>query len=791
MTDYSFDAVAGQTLAFDVDADALNIAYGADQVSLDDSSGNLVVTVANIGTVTLTGVTIGQLVGSAAAGDDINISVASGTLLVGDNTSDDATDTLPNVIAGGTGNDLLYGMGGGDTLTSNNGDDVIFGGSGLTDTTDGGDTINTGTGSTTAYGNAGDDTFNLGIIATGETQNLNLGLGNDTVNTAAIVGDAVITGNAGDDTINVSTATATSNLTIYGGNGVTDSTDGADIITTGLGNSTVYANAGADTVTFSAAGANTTHFVNAGLGNDTVDGDTADFAGTATIAGGYGDDDIDVDSTAVTSLTVYGGNGLTDANTLEGADNIEVIDGGALATAAIYGNGGNDTIVFTGAGDDAGAATINGGLGDDTVTVTLTNTDTATIALGAGDDTVNLVTAAVDDGSFTLTGFDTSDTVSINFNGSAAADATFARGSSNVVLDDAGNEGAVIFDGFTGDFAAGDVTFTGGGQLVTNTSASAVAATLAGSDAGADQLVSGDTSDTFSFTDATSDLGTADVVTGGAGTDTIAFSEADTGIADVDFTNVTGVEAVTLADGANTFAIGAQVDEAGVITIDGSASSGILTLSDSAGHDNNLVVIDGGADANIDLEQATGDLSITGGAGADDIVAGAGNDTLLGGEGAETNITGGAGTDSIDGGAGADTITGGTDADTLTGGTGADDFNFAAGDNDATVAGVDVITDFDANSDTIGTGFVATEAQDLTGNDYDTGNATLIAAIADAVATDTAFDGTGEDAFIFTYGGKTYLTQDLDADGAFAQANDIVIDITGYTGTFDTADVIV
>ncbi|WP_374319622.1 Ig-like domain-containing protein [Aquabacterium sp.] len=59
---------------------------------------------------------------------------------------------------------------------------------------------------------------------------------------------------------------------------------------------------------------------------------------------------------------------------------------------------------------------------------------------------------------------------------------------------------------------------------------------------------------------------------------------------------------------------------------------------------------------------------------------GGGNDTLTGGSG-DNSIEGGKGNDSIIGGAGADTITGGAGVDTMTGGTGADTFIFEQGDS--------------------------------------------------------------------------------------------------------------
>lgn len=670
MTTYSFDTVVGQSIAFDADADDLNIAYGASAVSFTQSGTDLIVTVSGVGTVTLTGTTLGELVGSGTAQ---NISVASGVIGIGDETTSDALDSLSqnNVAPGGTGSDLIYGMGGADTINGGaSGDDVLFGGTGITDSTDGADQIITGTGNVLVYGNAGADNIDIGATADGNTTTVWGGLGNDDIESGAIAGDAIIYGQAGADDINVSNAVAGSAVSIYGGGALADSTDGGDVITLGVGSAIVYGNGGADTIDLGAHGASETVYVNAGIGDDDLDNDGTNFVGATTIAGGWGDDDIDVDSTAATDLVVFGGNGLTDANTAEGADNIDIVDGGALATLKIYGNAGNDTINYDG-GDNTvtTTTTINGGLGDDEITVDGSAKDTVNIYVGAGDDTVFLTTDNADDATYNVYGYDTSDTITLDLDAASAAALTVATGSSSTVIDGAAGDGAVVLQGYTGnlDFTMNDGTF-----LKTNTTATA--ATLTGSDdaSGGDQLISGAAGDTFSFDDATSDLTAADVVTGGEGTDIISFVNADTGITTADFTLVTGVEKVVLADGANTMTLGDEIEAAGVLTVDGSASSGVLTLSDDDVTAIDYVVEDGSGAANIDLEQATGDLTINGNGGADDIVAGSGDDT-------------------IDGGTGDDLFSGGAGADSLTGGTGADTFRFEA---TAVANGNDTITDF-------------------------------------------------------------------------------------------------
>ncbi len=756
MTTFSFDTIVGQTTAFDADADVLNIAYGADQLTILPAGDNLLLTVAGVGSATLAATTLGELTTT-------NVTLASGTLLVGDNTTSDALDTLDDAgIVDTSGADLIYGMGGGDTINaSNGGADVIYGGTGETDATDGGDTITLGTGSQTVFANAGDDTVNLGVVAAGETTTINLGLGDDTIVDAAAAGNLVITGNRGADTIDVQSATG--DVSIFGGNEVTDSVDGADVITGGTGSNTIYGNGGADTITLTAnAAAGATTFVNAGVDNDTIDATNA--GESVTLSGGWGDDTIGLSGNNYTTAVVYGGNGLTDANTTEGVDTITVAAGTATTSAAIYGNAGDDIINFTGDATSTTAVTINGGLGDDTLAVTGTTGDTIDVNLGAGNDTATLTTTAGNDAAFNVIGYSTDDTLTIDLNGATAAGVTLAVGSASTVIDGAAGDGAVILNGYTGDL---DLTLGSDSKLVTNIVDGADAVTFVGSATGDDQFVSGDADDTFSF--ATNELEAADVVTGGEGTDTLTFTGTDT-IFEGDYAGVTGVENVVLGDFATGFALGTDSDNAGFNNIDGSA----LTAA------NALTIIDGTGEAQLDI-------TVTGGAG-DDIIRGLqdadGNLTISGNDGDDT-IEGGASADTIDGGAGNDVIETNSGKDVVTGGAGTDTFIFdtdASTDvtSDATVlATTAVITDFSAVDDTLqfttqGTETYVDQATTQAAIEA-AGASTLLEALEVATAADGSVNAIGT---AFQFGGNTYAVADYSADTEFA-VTDAVVEITG------------
>lgn len=864
MTAFSFDSIVGQSIAFDVNADVLSLAYSAEDITLTQLGTNLLVTVASVGSVTLTGVDLAEIAST-------NLSIAGGSVIVGDDTTGTTGDAANQNLTGTASGDVIYGMGGNDTIDGDEGNDVIFGGDSITDTLDGADVITTGTGTNTVYANSGDDTINGGATAAGESALIYAGRGDDDVNIGALVGDNVIFGNFGDDDIDFDAATdtasvtvyggnaetdtldgadtirshdgdasiwsnsgddniivgniasgktqyidagigddsvvdlapggaladatgfdgdaviignrgadsifvdgtnSTSNVTVYGGNAVEDSIDGADLIRVGQGSAVVYGNGDADDIILEGS-SGTTQFANGGRGNDTIrdlgDNVTNLGGGTYFIQGGWDDDEIDLDSIGdVTDVTIYGGNKLTD--TLDGDDTISVEasgiaieNGELLETVAIYGNSGDDDITFNSDGIAAGGldATINGGIGNDVIDVELTDGDTGIINIGAGDDTLTMTTMAGEDAEFFVQGYSTDDTVTIDLNGATAAEIAVSTTAAGTLLED-GIDGSVNLDGYTGNL---NLALGAGSVLITNTTDTP--ATLTGG-AGDDQLVSGDAADTlvagggddvliggaaddtFQFADQTEFDGN-DTITGGDDVDTIEFTGA-TDLTGIAFTNVSEVEAISAT--------------AGAFEIDAAATNGTDIVTIDASGAASLTVNPGVTDA---------DLTVTGSAGADSI-----------------DFTGATGDLTIDGGAGADTITGGDGVDNITTGAGADVLLY--GDPTQTNSGsIDVITDFDADSDsfdfttTAGTGnavnFVNGEAGDFSAATTINSAATLF------VASDVAMQA-ADAAGTFTYGGNTYLVVNDAADATYDAADDYLVDITGYVGTITVTDIV-
>jgi Ca2+-binding RTX toxin-like protein len=186
--------------------------------------------------------------------------------------------------------------------------------------------------------------------------------------------------------------------------------------------------------------------------------------------------------------------------------------------------------------------------------------------------------------------------------------------------------------------------------------------------------------------------------------------------------------------------------------------------------------------------------SVVAGSAADLIFANESNDTVNTGDGANT-VFGGIGNDTILAGAGADTIQanedndtirGGLAIDTISGGSGADVFAYSTaaddGNNAAGGGPVEFITDVDFSVDRFQTFNPVAFAASIPGA---TG-ANLNAAADNAIGAAFALNGNAAQnvAAQFTFGGRTYLAINQDAAfNSFNDATDLLVDITGATGT--------
>ncbi len=227
-----------------------------------------------------------------------------------------------DIINGGDGNDILYGVSGddqihggrgNDELNGNSGDDVLYG-------NDGADVLNGNSGTDLLHGGAGADT-------------LKGNSGNDVLHGDGQ--DDLLFGGSGDDTL-------------FGGSGADDlrGGSGADVLAGGSGNDTLHGNSGDDTL----SGDSGADELNGHSGNDVLNGGS----GTDKLIGGSGHDELNGGDN---NDRIYGGSGNDilagdDGNDyLTGGSGQDQLDGGA-GNDKYRGGSGADTFIFDfGAGD--------------------------------------------------------------------------------------------------------------------------------------------------------------------------------------------------------------------------------------------------------------------------------------------------------------------------------------------------------------------------------------------------------------------------------------------------------
>lgn len=640
--------------------------------------------------------------------------------------------------------------------------------------------------------------------------------GSDNAGDALTLGTVAVTGNASTTDVSVSQTAAQARVAGAAGTGQAAIVNGAVTITDGnaatasdtitsvtlanYGNSTVASNV-LNSLTLSggatAAAASGTLAVNTTAADTSVVATTLALNGAGGFVGALTGTQLDKYTTvnfASTAATTIADVTLTAATALN-------FSGTGITTLTANGNIGAVTaITSTGGGVTLGTALGNGvaftgGAGAETISLGAT---TKAITLGAGNDTVTTAGLVGTGGSVAAGGgIDTIIMTSAQSNTAGATDTFNTRftGFETLRVSDA-LAAAVDLDGVN---QASTVILAAGanGGTISNLASAGTVRYLADS-AGATTI------------NVKSAVTTA--------TDVLNIELSKTGVlaagaitaANVETINISAPDAATAGSAAAIHTM--TLTAAGATTVNVSGNNGLnmtatgstaITTFNASG-----VVGNGTADTAANLavtfaslnSTSTANVAITGGAGNDVLTGNAAKDTIVGGAGADT-INGGAGIDTILGGAGDDVITVNTanQRDTITGGADADTIKFSAADlvntlqtSSGTVAIVS-IKDFVAGTDKIGivdTGGAATSMVLTAAQTIETA-VTLSDVYAGITAIAASVDGGALSGAVVTVSGGaaagTYLYVN-DAMGAVSNANDMLINITGITGTLANSD---
>lgn len=391
-------------------------------------------------------------------------------------------------------------------------------------------------------------------------------------------------------------------------------------------------------------------------------------ASAVTITGGSGDD------------TITGGAGKD--SLVGGAGNDSIISGGGNDT--IDAGAGNDTVVLAG-----GDVKVDLGDGNDTVRIAYANLTSAdTIDGGEGTDTLVFASLANSD-NVDLTGANASKLSNVSSVEVISLDVSGLAGgqSATLTIDDA-------------------TVVTAGGELtVKATNSNATAVTIVNANGvvlsssrvvadfsavnnivnytvgnGIDQVTGSAQADVFTV-GTTAYLSATDVLSAGAGADTLKFTQAaNSTVTAAQLGGVSGVETINVTTGgAGNYGFTLNDD---IVSRNNDAGKLIVSRAAEAG----TLKVDGSAVTS--LYQ----LELTGGNGADSLIGGAGNDTITGGQGNDV-LTGGAGNDVFK-------VVASNGVDTIT------DFNWGAATGTTTVDKLDfsaLSLGFSANDfDTVG-----------------------------------------------------------------------------------------
>ena len=739
-------------------------------------------------------------------------------------------------ITGTSGDDRIYGLGGNDTLNAGdgadfleggNGDDLLSGGSGNdgdsywvnsyglyggdgNDTLDGGtgddyldpgegnDTINGGSGIDTMLLNYGSQTAPITITYTNSTNgtssvgdsfqsieiiNLTSGSGNDVLNLSALSGDgSIINGSSGNDSI--ISGVSRDILDGSDGNDTLNGNDGQDRLVGGDGDDVLLGGAGNEQAQYGFDGG-----IYGGNGNDTLQGTNNGIGEQDYLVGGTGNDRFILADTTKTfyddgNSTLPGDNDyatIADFNTTN--DIIQLRGSSSNYLLSVDGSNTNLYINKPGSEPDELIAVINNQTALSLTAsyfsyVSSPTLPSITLAVSPAsvteDGTTNLVY------TFTRSGVTTNPlTVNYTLGGTATLNTDYTRtGTTNTVTFAAGSSTATVTVDPTPD------TTVESNETVILTLAAGTGYTIGTTTPVTGTINNDDTTVTsqLSINDITVVEGKDNhailtVTVDNPNPQLITFNYTTAPInatANVDYTSKTGT--ITIAPNTATATISIPILNDNLNEPDEAFT---VTLSNPV---NATINPEGGIGEVIITDTWQSSLTRT-------LPNNVENLRLIGSN--NINGTGNAGNNNITGNSGNNQINGGAGIDTLTGGLGADIFIFQFGQS--TISTSDHITDFAINSDKIdlltqtGNAMSAPSSFSRAADSTVTTLDNLINQVfTDANGAITGNQGLGVNsaALVQVTTGAiagTYLVIN-DSTAGFQSSNDLLINITGFTG---------
>jgi len=377
----------------------------------------------------------------------------------------------------------------------------------------------------------------------------------------------------------------------------------SDIINGGNGTDTIVVQANADLEAINGSDVtNVESFVVDGDYTATLDKDFVENASITSYTGGATLNDI-------VKVSLADGESI-DMNifTMSGLDYLAIDVAGGGSNATLRGNSGVDNVISVVDGaniietfnqDD----TITGGSGNDTITIGDGND---TVSAGDGDDIIRVNPTALTS-SDTLDGGTGDNTIELTSGTSGINDTSFTNVSNIQTLKTADADTSVDFSTDAGSISIVDAS--------TMTSTTSNLNIITG--AQLTEITGGAGADSITYSDA--NLSSADILNGGGGIDTLYISDAANISAD-DLSNITNIEVLQLSDNDNTV----DLTNSSIATIIGGTEADTLTaqgdeetITTGLGDDEVSIssvptgLIDGGSQTLQDTLYVNGDLDLS------------------------------------------------------------------------------------------------------------------------------------------------------------------------------------